>query len=351
MIVISFLATSGAMLVPYKIAMVSDASAPLSPKYPGHGLGQSVHRSALALAMAGHQVTVYAPEGSEPNDCYQMVTPCAVGDYRQERNIAKSVIGNHSSTPYDIIIDHTHTKTISYFAPSLPVISWYHDIFMRPGAKNPVMVSQGMKYLPGMEWSINFPVAHHWVDEKEYSYNANPVDPPYILFMGIFREYKQPILAIQACALASITLVVAGTIPGGVSPFMPNSSEVQYVGGVVGDDKISLYQNASAFLQLGNVEAFGLTTAEAALCGTPIVAWGSGGTLDLIEYENGVTPKSGVYVQSNRSQARSVADAIYYAMSLSRHDVRTAMVQKVSMKQHVDRVEKLIGEALNVQQS
>ena len=333
--------------MPYRIAMVSDASAPLSPRYPGHGLGQAVHRSAVALAYAGHQVLVYAPEGSEADQRYEMSTPCEIGNYHQERKLARAVIREQHNCPFDIIIDHTHTKAVSYFSPSLPIISWYHDIFMRPRAKNPVMVSQGMKYLPGMEWAISAPVVHHWVDEDEYEYKPNPVQPPYALFMGIFRDYKQPILAIQACILAGIRLVVAGTIPGGVSPFTPNSSEVQFAGGVVGDIKVALFQGASVFLQLGNVEAFGLTTAEAALCGTPVVAWGAGGTLDLIEYKNGVEPGSGVYVQASRAQARSVADCMEYAMTLPRDGVRAAMLGKVGMRQHVEGVERLIAEVLS----
>lgn len=336
--------------MPYKIAMVSDTSAPLSPKFPGHGLGQAVHRSSLALTMAGHRVTVYAPEGSEASPHYELRLPCRVGNYKLERKFARDVIADHQISKYDIIIDHTHTKVINYFSPSLPVLSWYHDIFMRPRAVNPVMVSQGMKYLPGMEWSINAPVVHHWVDENEYGFNNEPTQPPYALFMGIFREYKQPVLAIQACALAGICLIVAGVIPGGIAPFTPNSEEVRYIGGIIGNQKIGVYQGASVFLQLGNVEAFGLTTVEAALCGTPIVAWGSGGTLDLIEYENGVKPTSGIYVQASRAQARSVADSIHYAMSLPRKAVRAAMQGKVGMKQHVKRIEKLIAEVLNVHQ-
>lgn len=333
--------------MPYRIAMVSDASGPLSPRYPGHGLGQAVHSSAMALGMAGHDVTVYAPEGSEANEWYDLAMPCKIGNHTEERKLARAVIREQHNCPCDIIIDHTHTKTISYFSPSLPILSWYHDIFMRPAAKNPVMVSQGMKYLPAMEWSIDAPVVHHWVDGNEYQFNAEPMQPPYALFMGIFRDYKQPILAIRACALAGVNLVVAGTIPGGISPFSRNSTEVQYVGGVTGEQKVNLYQGASVFLQLGNVEAFGLTTAEAALCGTPVVAWGAGGTLDLIEYEDGITPSSGVYVQSSRAQARSVADSIHYAMSLPRDAVRGAMASKVGMKQHVAGVEKLIDNVMN----
>jgi glycosyltransferase involved in cell wall biosynthesis len=328
--------------------MVADASAPLSPNYPGHGLGQAVHRSALALGLAGHDVYVYAPIGSESNDNYRLKMCCDIGNYGQERQLAREVIHDHSQHPYDIIIDHTHTKTVSYYSPSLPVLSWYHDVFMRPNAKNPVMVSQGMKYLPNMEWAIDAPVVHHWVDENEYQFNAEPMQPPYALFMGIFRDYKQPALAIQACALLGIHLVVAGTIPGGVSPFMNNSSEVQYVGGVTGADKVNLYQGASVYLQLGVVESFGLTTAEAALCGTPVVAWPAGGTLDLIEYKNGVTPTCGVYVQSSRAQSRSVADCIEYAMTLPRDVVRESMALKVGKSLHVNEVLTVAERLLNV---
>jgi glycosyltransferase involved in cell wall biosynthesis len=330
----------------YRIAMVSDASAPLSPAYPGHGLGQAVHRSSVALAMSGHDVTVYAPQGSTESELYNLITPCQIGNYTQERQLAKAAIFAHQQKPYDVIIDHTHTKAVSYYAPNLPVLSWYHDIFMRYEAINPVMVSQGMKYLPGMEWAIDAPVCHHWVDADEYQFNDEPMYPPYALFLGIFRDYKQPVLAIQACALAGIRLIVAGTIPGGVSPFTANSMEVTYVGGVVGANKVSLYQGASVFLQLGHVESFGLTTAEAALCGTPIVAWASGGTLDLIDYKGGVKPASGVYVQSSRAQARSVADAIKYAMSLDRNAVRADMIKRVGRHQHVQGVERLIAEVV-----
>jgi glycosyltransferase involved in cell wall biosynthesis len=321
--------------------MVADASAPISPQWPGHGLGQAVHRSSLALQLAGHKVTVFAPEHSATNEPYKTVIACPVGKYENEKVLAKSAIMRQEE--FDIIIDHTHTKTVSYYAPHLPILSWYHDIFMRPLAKNPVMVSQGMKYLQGMQWAKDAPVVHHWVDENEYTFNAEPDHPPYVMFMGIFREYKQPILAIQAAALAGVRLVVAGTIPGGISPFMQHNYEVVYVGGVIGGRKVKLLQGASAFLQFGNVESFGLTTAEAALCGTPVVAWPAGGTLDLIEYKRGVEPQSGVYMQVSRSQARSAADSIKYAMSLPRRPVREHMAMKVSRESHINSVGGLIS--------
>jgi glycosyltransferase involved in cell wall biosynthesis len=327
----------------YRIAMVADASAPISPRYPGHGLGQAVHRSALALGQAGHCVEVFAGDGSTPHENYSLMVACSIGDYSNERQLAKRALERHREKPFDAIIDHTHTKAISHFMPAAPVLSWYHDIFMRPCARNPVMVSQGMKYLPGMDWAIDAPVVHHWVDEDEYTLNPEPEQPPYALFLGLFRDYKQPILAIQACALAGIRLVVAGTIPGTASPFTPNNHEVVYVGGVVGEQKVRIIQNASVLLQLGNVEAFGLTTVESALCGTPVVAWPAGGTLDLIEYKRGVDPESGVYVQVSRSQARSVADSIHYAMSLPRERVRDAMRLKVQKTIHALRVLDLIG--------
>jgi glycosyltransferase involved in cell wall biosynthesis len=296
--------------------------------------------------MAGHDVTLYAPESSATDQPYKTIIAAPIGPYENERKMAKAVINDAPS--YDVIIDHTHTKVVSYYAPHLPILSWYHDIFMEPGAKNSVMVSEGMKSLPGMNWGKDCPVVHHWVDENEYTFNPAPDEPPYALFLGLWRDYKQPMLAVQACTLADIRLVVAGTIPGTVSPFSRNDPNLIYVGGLVGEQKVQALQRASVLLQFGDVEAFGLTTAEAALCGTPVVAWPAGGTLDLLEYRHGADPTSGVYIQVSRAQARSAADSIKYAMSLNRQVVRDAMAFRVAMPQHVQAMTRVIKEVVNV---
>jgi len=302
-----------------RIAAISDLAAPTSPDYPGHGLGQATHRVATMLLERGHEVILYGSEGSAfAGRCVQ-TAPMMPVEY--EMRLARVVLADHRSVPFDVFIDNTHTKIMTRLLPTYPIISVYHDILMTPGGKNPVLVSEGMKAFPQMHWARYARVIHHSVDAAQFPFQEVPNDPAYALFLGLCRDYKQPMLAVEACVLAGMSLVVAGTIPGGGVSFSAGTN-VRYIGAVVGEARARIIGGASMLLQLGVIESFGLTTLEAMLCGTPVVGWPMGGTVDLLQYAaDGYSPQGGAFVPVARNRGKAVADTMRYVLSFSRAKV------------------------------
>ncbi|MGD2115016.1 MAG: glycosyltransferase, partial [Acidobacteriota bacterium] len=108
----------------------------------------------------------------------------------------------------------------------------------------------------------------------------------YCLVVSALAPYKRVDLALRACARAGIDLVVVGDGPGRRELARQSASDrtpgLRLAGRVSADELRSLYRGALCLLQPG-VEDFGIAPVEALACGTPVVALGRGGVLDIVE--------------------------------------------------------------------
>jgi len=104
---------------------------------------------------------------------------------------------------------------------------------------------------------------------------------PYCLAVSALAPYKRVEVAIAACHRAGIALKVVGEGPERSRLERLAGSGAQLLGRVSGQRLRSLYQGAVAFVQPG-LEDFGIATVEALACGTPVVALGRGGVLDIV---------------------------------------------------------------------
>ncbi len=119
---------------------------------------------------------------------------------------------------------------------------------------------------------------------------------PYCLAVSALNPYKRVDLAVRACAAAGIDLVVVGDGPDrkrlvrqaraqmremgrGGDEIAP---AIRFAGRVPAGELRALYRGARCLLQPG-VEDFGIAPVEALACGTPVVALGRGGVLDIVE--------------------------------------------------------------------
>jgi glycosyltransferase involved in cell wall biosynthesis len=99
--------------------------------------------------------------------------------------------------------------------------------------------------------------------------------------------------------------------------------------------KDELFQKARVFLQLGIGESFGLTTLEAGLYGTPVVAWPMGGSLDLVNY--GV---NGTFVpMQGADKVQNVVDAIECAWWIRRETCRAWAEKHCNPERQIDQYE------------
>lgn len=108
----------------------------------------------------------------------------------------------------------------------------------------------------------------------------------YALVVSAPAPYKRLDLAVRAARRAGLPLVIVGDGPGLRALRREGGRDggdgVELLGRVVGRELRELYRGAACLLQPG-VEDFGIAPVEALACGTPVVALGRGGVLDIVE--------------------------------------------------------------------
>lgn len=110
-----------------------------------------------------------------------------------------------------------------------------------------------------------------------------PVDTPrgYYLVVSRLVPYKRADLAVQACTLLGLPLVVVGDGPEAARLRSLAGSTVQFAG-EVGDEALREYYRGCAALIFPGIEDFGLVPVEAQACGRPVIAYAGGGALESV---------------------------------------------------------------------
>lgn len=120
----------------------------------------------------------------------------------------------------------------------------------------------------------------------DFSFVAQPAD--YLLFLGRIHPDKGPFEAIQIARQSGRRLLLAGIVQDQayfdecVQPFL--SDTIEFLGPVGPMRRNLLLGNAAALLHpIRFDEPFGLSVAEAQLCGTPVIAFNRGAMPELIQ--------------------------------------------------------------------
>lgn len=315
-----------------RILILADATMP-TPADGTHGLGRITSIVAEGLLARGHDAVLIAKHGSTFSGA--MITVDCNG-YDGERDLAREALKLHREFPADVILDNGHLHYLSLMMPALPIVNVYHDRF-QPYARCPILLSEGQRALMSPEFETAR-IIHNALNPADYEPFYDPTTPEYALFMGAISELKQPFLAIEACARLGLKLVMAGQPLTGKIP-VTHHSNAEYVGMATGKHKADLYRHAKVFLQLGTDESFGITTLEAALSGTPVVAWPSGGNLDLVRY--GV---SGAFVIAQaKDKVQATCDAIERASFVPRQMCRAWGEALCQPERQIDLYEDALG--------
>ena len=132
---------------------------------------------------------------------------------------------------------------------------------------------------------------YHGIDSEAFAFSETKDD--YVLFFGRIHPDKGTHSAIEIAKRAGIKLLIAGLIQdelyfsGHIAPHV-DDNHVIYLGNVNQEKGALLLAKAKALLHpIYFEEPFGLSVAEAQMCGTPVIAFNRGSMPELIE--DGIT--------------------------------------------------------------
>nr|WP_294873603.1 glycosyltransferase family 4 protein [uncultured Pedobacter sp.] len=127
---------------------------------------------------------------------------------------------------------------------------------------------------------------YNGIQTDKFDFNANPED--YLLFFGRIHPDKGLSEAIQIAIKTKRRLIIAGIIQDQnyykekVEPFL--SDDIEFIGAAGPEKRNDLLRKAYALLHpISFEEPFGLSVAEAMLCGTPVIAFRRGAMPELIK--------------------------------------------------------------------
>ncbi|MBN2890272.1 MAG: glycosyltransferase family 4 protein [Bacteroidales bacterium] len=128
---------------------------------------------------------------------------------------------------------------------------------------------------------------YNGINTKEFTFS--PISKEYLLFFGRIHPEKGTYEAIQIAKKSGRKLIISGLIQdeayfeNKVKPFI-NNDDIVFVGNSAAKERDKLLGEAFALLHpISFNEPFGLSVAEAMLCGTPVIAYNRGSMPELIE--------------------------------------------------------------------
>jgi len=128
---------------------------------------------------------------------------------------------------------------------------------------------------------------YNGLDTKDFKFNAQPED--YLLYFGRIHPDKGTAEAIEIAKKSKRKLLISGIVQDEqyfkekIAPQL--NDQIEYIGSAGPEKRSTLLGNAFALLHPINFEEpFGLSVAEAMLCGTPVIAFNRGSMPELIKH-------------------------------------------------------------------
>jgi glycosyltransferase involved in cell wall biosynthesis len=282
-----------------RIAVIAPPWYTIPPSGYG-GIEWVVSLLADGLTDRGHEVTLFAPPGSETDA--RLVPPLRavppeelIGDPWYEASHVISVYDHGDD--FDILHDHTGPAGVSIGAMSdCPTVHTLHGPFTdqtsmlyRRIARRHwfVAISESQRSMApeNLRWAG---VVYNGIPIDRYPFREDKDD--FLFFLGRADEEKAPHLAIQAARQAERRLVMCVTTKNDrersywaemVEPLLSDDIEVR--GECDQRQKTELLGRAAALLfPIQWAEPFGLVMTEAMACGTPVIAWRSGSVPEVV---------------------------------------------------------------------
>jgi glycosyltransferase involved in cell wall biosynthesis len=292
------------------------------------------------LAALGVEVTLFATADSITQGKLEAVIDKGYEeDHSQDAKVAECLHISHlmeMAVQFDIIHNHFDFLPLSYSRLiSTPMLTTIH------GFSSPKIIPVFQKYNATSHYvSISdsdrhaalryLATVYNGLRVEEFNFTAQAED--YLLFFGRIHPDKGTAEAIKIALQSKKKLLIAGIVQDQayfdkeVKPFI--GDQVVFLGAAGPEQRNQLLGKASALLHpISFDEPFGLSVAEALLCGTPVIAFNRGSMPELIRHE-----QVGFLVE-NVSEA---VEAVHQLSDISRFNCRIWALSQFSQKKMVD---------------
>jgi glycosyltransferase involved in cell wall biosynthesis len=292
--------------VSLRIGMLAPISHPIPP--PSYGPWERVCFELVeGLQELGHEVTLFAPAGSETSAAHLVETsPHSLdrGDLDprlwEERHIALAMDHARAGS-FDVVHSHLHVHALGYgpFLPC-PIVSTLHGVAWHAPHRPLLLAYQEQPFVSISNAERTFLPELNYVATVYNGIRVEdhpfvPSSGGYLAFVGRVAPEKAVDLAIEVARRSGMPLKLAGGVEEKHTGFFQRSVEpavdghaVEYLGTLNRPETITLLSQASGLLMpLRWDEPFGLVVTEAMASGTPVIAWRRGAMPEIVE--DGVT--------------------------------------------------------------
>jgi glycosyltransferase involved in cell wall biosynthesis len=337
-----------------RIAVIAPPWYPVPPSGYG-GIEWVVSLLADGLTERGHEVTLFAPPGSETEA--ELVPPLGevppeelIGDPWYEA--AHAVSAYERGHEFDLLHDHTGPvgASIGAMRDALTVHTLHGPftdqtsmLYRRIARRHWfVAISHNQRSMgpPNLRWGG---VIYNGIPLDRYPFREEKED--FLFFLGRADEEKAPHLAIEAARQVGRRLVLCVTTKNQreqtywaeqVEPMLGDDVEVR--GECDQEQKTELLARAAALLfPIQWPEPFGLVMTEAMACGTPVVAWRNGSVPEVV-----ADGETGFIVSS----VQEMAAAITRVGDLDPHAMRARVKEQFSAEAMVAGYERIYQQVL-----
>ncbi len=279
-----------------KIAILSPVAWRTPPRHYGPW-EQVASNLAEGLVKKGIDVTLFATGDSITSGHLEYVVKKG---YEEDKALDAKVveclhIGNlmEKAGTFDLIHNHFDFLPLTYSRLiSTPMITTIHgfssekivEVYEKYNDNNFYAAISDANRHPKLNY---IGTVYNGLESSNFAFNADPED--YLLFFGRIHPDKGTAEAIQIARKCKKRLIIAGIIQDEayfekeVAPHL--DEQISFIGAAGPEKRNELLGKARVLLHPINFdEPFGLSVAEAMLCGTPVIAFNRGSMPELIDH-------------------------------------------------------------------
>jgi len=268
---------------------------------PGAGAVEFlVAKLASGLACRGHDVTLFALEGSAVPGVETVTVPAQGSPAAREAGLVQAMVERSVTHGWpDVLFDHSLTQ-LAQRVMKVPAVTMSHGMApIAPWARNPTFTSRHHARLHGRPEAQ---VLYNGVDVEAIPLPAGDRQQR-LVWAGRILPYKRPHIALDWAWEARRPLLLAGPIGDAdyfrreVEPRVRRVSNrplsglanVQYLGELDHEALLALFrENAALLFTSDESEPFGIVMLEAMASGCPVLAYDAGANPEIVaDHETG----------------------------------------------------------------